>query len=166
MAGRPIECDCVPIPPGPARMKPPNLTTRASQIDDYIDIARLLRQLGYDSTSGMIREKLQALLPSQADRILVATIDQEIVGCISLHALPLFHMAGSLGRITSMVVDARCRGQGIGSALIAAAEHWFEQAGCVKLEVTSGDHRPDAHRFYARHGFVRNGQRLAKTMGS
>ncbi|WP_230956329.1 hypothetical protein [Burkholderia pseudomultivorans] len=45
-------------------MKPPNLTTRASQIDDYIDIARLLRQLGYDSTSGMIREKLQALLPS------------------------------------------------------------------------------------------------------
>jgi hypothetical protein len=30
----------------------------------------------------------------------------------------------------------------------------------VKLEVTSGDQRIDAHRFYERHGFRRDGQRL------
>lgn len=32
----------------------------------------------------------------------------------------------------------------------------------VKFEVTSGDHRPHAHRFYAKHGFLRDGQSLAK----
>nr|WP_223997881.1 GNAT family N-acetyltransferase [Burkholderia gladioli] len=84
----------------------------------------------------------------------------------SLHALPLFHAAGNLGRITSMVVDERYRGNGVGSGLIDAAEHWFRQVGCVKLEVTSGDHQPAAHHFYERHGFLRDGQRLSKKLHS
>ncbi|MCA8089529.1 GNAT family N-acetyltransferase [Burkholderia anthina] len=143
-----------------------NLTTREAQIDEYTDIARLLRQLGYDAPPAMMRSKLAALLPSAADRIVVAVMDGRIVGCISLHALPLFHTNGNLGRITSLIVDEGCRGLGVGRALMAAAQCWFEQARCVKLEVTSGDHRPDAHRFYARHGFTRDGQRLSKTVGS
>ncbi|WP_396331158.1 GNAT family N-acetyltransferase [Burkholderia anthina] len=143
-----------------------NLTTREPQIDDHADIARLLRQLGYDATPAMIRDKLAARLPSAADRIVVAVIDGRIVGCISLHALPLFHANGNLGRMTSLAVDEVCRGRGVGSALMAATQRWFEHARCVKLEVTSGDHRPDAHRFYARHGFARDGRRLSKTVGS
>nr|WP_244107139.1 GNAT family N-acetyltransferase [Burkholderia anthina] len=86
-----------------------NLTTREAQIDEYADIARLLRQLGYDATPAMRRSKLAALLPSAADRIVVAVVDGRIVGCISLHALPLFHADGNLGRITSLVVDEGCR---------------------------------------------------------
>ncbi|WP_116140921.1 GNAT family N-acetyltransferase [Trinickia diaoshuihuensis] len=66
------------------------------------------------------------------------------------------------GRITSMVVDEHYRGRGIGSRLIAQAEQWFDAVGCVKLEVTSADSRLNAHRFYERHGFVRDGQRLSK----
>nr|WP_175800528.1 GNAT family N-acetyltransferase [Burkholderia anthina] len=96
----------------------------------------------------------------------LAVIDGRIVGCISLHALPLFHANGNPGRITSLVVDGVCRGRGVGSVLMAAAQRGFEHARCVKLAVTSGDRRPDAHRFYARHGFARDGQRLSKTAGS
>ncbi|GGY03794.1 hypothetical protein GCM10007386_38240 [Pseudoduganella dura] len=73
-------------------------------------------------------------------------------------------MAGQLGRITSMVVDERHRGSGVGGALIGAAEQWFAAAGCVKVEVTSSDRRLDAHRFYERHGFLRDGQRLARNI--
>ena len=72
------------------------------------------------------------------------------------------HMQGRLGRITSLVVDEKHRGRGIGQILVHAAEHWFSSAGCVKVEVTSGDLRVDVHRFYEREGFSRNGQRLSK----
>ncbi|WP_304992528.1 GNAT family N-acetyltransferase [Burkholderia plantarii] len=65
-----------------------------------------------------------------------------------------------------MVVDERYRGNGVGNALIDAAEHWFRQVGWVRLEVTSGDHRQAAHHFYERHGFLRDGQRLSKTVPS
>jgi GNAT superfamily N-acetyltransferase len=138
------------------------VVTRESQSSDYHSIAMLLHQLGYAATPALILEKLQLLTPSPTDKIFVATVRDKIVGSISLHALPMFHAAGYLGRITSMVVDEHHQGDGIGSALIAAAENWFKTVGCVKLEVTSGDHRPTAHRFYAKHGFVRDGQRFAK----
>ena len=135
---------------------------REAQDADHTVLAGLLHQLGYELTPALVREKLQALAASPADRLLVAVLQGEVVGSISLHALPLFHMAGQLGRITSMVVDERHRGSGIGGALIGAAQQWFASAGCVKVEVTSSDRRLAAHRFYERHGFSRDGQRLAR----
>ncbi|MBZ5793559.1 GNAT family N-acetyltransferase [Burkholderia contaminans] len=145
-------------------MNTPAPETREAWLSDCTAIARLLRQLGYDATPALIHEKLLSLAGKPDDRVCVATLDGEVVGSISLHILPLFHAAGNLGRITSMVVDERHRGCGIGGALMAAAERWFESGRCVKLEVTSGDHRPDAHRFYAHHGFLRDGQRLSRKM--
>jgi GNAT superfamily N-acetyltransferase len=136
--------------------------TRPARLDDHVAIAALMAQLGYPATPMQILARLQALGASAADGILVAAVGGEVVGVISLHALPLFHMAGALGRITALVVDQRHRSAGIGGALVIAAQHWFTAAGCVKLEVTSGDQRLDAHRFYQRHGFVRDGQRLTR----
>lgn len=143
-------------------MKPSEVIIREMRPSDHIAIALLLQQLGYLISPELILEKIEILLPSSADKVVVALMHGEVVGCISLHAFPLFHAAGCLGRISSLVVDERCRGCGVGGALMRAAECWFESVGCVKLEVTSGDHRPDAHRFYERHGFLRDGQRFSK----
>ncbi|MBY4674794.1 GNAT family N-acetyltransferase [Burkholderia multivorans] len=145
-------------------MKPSNLTTREAQLADHTAIASLLCQLGYEVTPALILEKIETLLTVSTNRIIVAAMQGEVVGSISLHILPFFHAAGYLGRITSMVVDERHRGCGVGSALIADAERWLTVTGCVKLEVTSGDHRHDAHRFYEKHGFLRDGQRLSRRL--
>lgn len=145
-------------------MKPSDLIIRESHSSDHTAIAVLLQQLGYQATPALILEKIEALRTSQTDKVIVASVQGRVVGSISLHALPLFHLEGYLGRITSMVVDERYRGCGIGSALIGAANSWFRSVGCVKLEVTSGDHRSHAHRFYEQHGFVRDGQRLCKNL--
>jgi GNAT superfamily N-acetyltransferase len=147
-------------------MKTSGILIRESRSSDHVTIALLLQQLGYQTTPALVLQKIEAMLLSPMDKIIVASVGEEVIGSISLHALPLFHMAGSLGRITSMVVDERYRGNGVGNALIDAAEHWFRQVGCVKLEVTSGDHRQTAHHFYERHGFLRDGQRLSKTVPS
>lgn len=66
------------------------------------------------------------------DGVLVASLQGEVVGSISLHVLPVFHAAGFLGRITNLVVDEHNRGYGIGTALIANVYRWFKTVGCVK----------------------------------
>ncbi|AJW98590.1 acetyltransferase domain protein [Burkholderia gladioli] len=140
----------------------PAVAIRAARPADAPAVSALLRQLGYEAGPAQVQGRLEALAGSAADTVLVAAVGSEIAGCISLHALPLFHAEGRLGRITSLVVDQGRRSRGIGGALMAAAAAWFEAAGCVKTEVTSGDHRADAHRFYARHGYARDGQRLSR----
>jgi GNAT superfamily N-acetyltransferase len=77
-----------------------------------------------------------------------------VVGLASLHILELFHEAGRLGRITSFVVDVNSRKQGVGKALVAAADEFFRRSGCVRAEVSSGNHRLAAHVFYASQGYV------------
>ncbi|TDG02027.1 GNAT family N-acetyltransferase [Paraburkholderia guartelaensis] len=157
MTTRSIPTDAAESVSGLTLRQDNEVVTREAQPSDHYAIAMLLHQLGYEATPALILGRLQTLIPSPNDKIFVATVHENVVGSISLHTFPMFHAAGYLGRITSMVVEG-----GIGSALIAAAKGWFQSVGCVKLEVTSGDHRPDAHRFYARHGFRRDGQRLAR----
>jgi GNAT superfamily N-acetyltransferase len=127
---------------------------------DAESLVPLIAELGYAISVNCLREKLAAIEASSADHALVAVDGERLVGCVALHVLPLFHAEGDLGRITALVVRASMRGRGLGHALMASSHAWFRTRGCVRVEVTSGDHREDAHRFYARHGYARQGQRL------
>ena len=146
--------------PTPALAAP--LTRRAVD-GDAQHIVALLAQLGYDTPIEIVRRNI-ALSNAKGDDAAYVAIDEfgNIVGCMGLHALTMFHLAGRLGRITALVVEEKARGSGIGHALMAAAHAWFIERGCEKFEVTSSDHRVAAHRFYARHGYARDGQRLAR----
>ena len=122
-------------------------------------------ELGYRVTDRSIRQKLLDITDSADDAVLVAVVDQRVVGCISLHAFLMLHVEGRLGRITSFVVTAQVRSRGIGAALLEAAHGWFESVGCTKFELTSGDQRTRAHQFYESHGYHRVGQRLSRDAG-
>ncbi len=135
---------------------------RPANVDDADRISDLMNELGYAVTAAMIRQQLIDFDGCCDDAVLVAVADDNVVGCISLHALRMFHLAQKLGRITSFVVTSASRGRGLGSQLLASAHTWFESAGCSKFELTSADHRIEAHRFYARHGYRHDGQRLAR----
>ncbi|AJC20134.1 GNAT family N-acetyltransferase [Pandoraea pulmonicola] len=137
--------------------------TRLAIDDDAPRIVTLLSQLGYDTPLEIVRRNI-ALSAAQGDDAAFVALDADgqIVGCIGLHALTMFHLAGRLGRITALVVEENVRGSGVGHALMATAHAWFRERGCEKFEVTSSDHRVAAHRFYARHGYARDGQRLAR----
>ena len=141
------------------------VSVREATLDDTDFVAVLMNDLGYQVSPQLIAEKIGTMDTSNTDTALVAIQGDTIAGVISLHALPMFHRLGNLGRITSLVVAAHSRGAGVGSALMASADGWFQSQKCVKVEVTSGDQRPDAHRFYQHIGFERDGQRLAKGLG-
>ena len=144
-------------------MTTPTPTTRRATNEDASRIVALLAQLGYETPLDIVLRNI-ALSASDGDDAAFVAIDEngEIVGCMGLHALTMFHLAGRLGRITALVVEENVRGSGVGHALMAAAHAWFNERGCEKWEVTSSDHRVAAHRFYARHGYARDGQRLTR----
>ena len=54
----------------------------------------------------------------------------------------------------ALVVDERCRGRGIGAALMSEVERWARERGAVKLRVGSRTTREGAHRFYEREGYA------------
>ena len=135
---------------------------RRANADDAQQISSLIDELGYVITEELIQQKLATFRDSVNDAVLVAVVDGRLVGCISLHAMAVFHKEGNFGRVTSFVVTTMQRSQGVGAALLASAHVWFESMNCSKFELTSGDQRTDAHRFYEGHGYRRDGQRFSR----
>lgn len=135
---------------------------RSAEISDAAKIAALLKQLGYVATATLVQNKIAMLASSPNDLVLVAEKDGCVAGIISLHTTELFHTDGRIGRITSLVIDSDQRGSGIGRLLVDAADQYFVSNGCVRAEVTSGDHRPEAHAFYETQGYLPDERRFMK----
>lgn len=135
---------------------------RSAEISDAGKIAALLKQLGYAASDTLVENKITMLAGSPNDLVLVAEKNGIVGGIISLHTTELFHTAGRIGRITSLVIDSEQRGSGIGQLLVDAADQFFISSGCIRSEVTSGDHRPEAHAFYQAQGYMLDERRFMK----
>lgn len=135
---------------------------RNAQQGDAPAVAELLRALGYASSAAQVERRIVASTASADTVVLVAEWSQRVVAVLSFHCIPLFHADGSLGRITSLVVAPGCRQRGIGRLLVAAADEFCRAHGCLRFEVTSGDHRPDAHAFYEHLGYQVDCRRFVK----
>lgn len=136
------------------------MQVRTAKATDAATISALMAQLGYSASFDVIQEKLATLACSPDEAVFVAIQGDEVIGCISAHAHELFHVPGRLGRITSLVIDVEARGSGIGRALINRVTSFFRERGCVRIEVTSGNHRSEAHAFYRAVGFVEDERRF------
>lgn len=143
-------------------MNPLTEHTRHATQSDAGQIALLLNQLGYPASSESVSAKLHLLAANPHDAVLVAETDGRLAGVVSLHVLELFHAEGLLGRITSLVVDSAHRGKGTGGRLLQAADEYFLSCGCIRSEVTSGEHRSAAHAFYQAQGYRLDERRFVK----
>jgi GNAT superfamily N-acetyltransferase len=137
-------------------------TLRPARSDDARSIKELLANLGYPSDVAQIERRIVDCTASPDTIVFVADTLNRIVGLLSFHCIPLFHADGSLGRITSLVVAPDYRRRGIGRLLVAAGEEFARRHGCARIEVTSGDHRPDAHNFYEHLGYRVDCRRFIK----
>ena len=135
---------------------------RLVRIDDAAGVSGLLETLGYRSPISAVEARIARYLASPDSIVFVAALELRLVGLASFHRIPLFHADGALGRITSFVVDSSHRKTGIGRSLIAAVEEFAWKHDCVRMEVTSGDHRADAHAFYLRVGYEFDCRRFIK----
>jgi GNAT superfamily N-acetyltransferase len=89
-----------------------------------------------------------------AGDVLVAEIDGEVVGVCQLIVFRHLQSKGGLcAEVESVHVHPDRRGQGIGRFLMGAAIDRARSLGCYRVQLTSNNVRPEAHRFYAALGF-------------
>jgi GNAT superfamily N-acetyltransferase len=140
------------------------MTLRRASPDDAERIAELLGQLGYPVEAPAVSRRIERLAASSADETWVAERDGRIVGLVGLHASESLEHDGPVAKVSEIVVDERLRGQGIGAALMEAAEQEARRRGCVLIFLTTAEHRGEAHRFYRGLGFEETGRRFAKPL--
>ena len=84
--------------------------------------------------------------------VLLAIEGERVVGLASVYADILSIRYGPRCWLQDLIVTASHRGAGVGAKLIDAASGWARDRGCTHLELSSGDGRKDAHRFYRAQG--------------
>lgn len=142
----------------------PRFSIRPARTSDLPELVRLFVELGYEIPPEVLARRLDAF-DRAGERALVAAEEGaqgRLLGVATLHATPVLHRAGPVGRVTALVVDASHRGRGIGRALMEEAERWAAERGCVLIEVTSNQRRVDAHKFYEGLGYDRTSFRFAR----
>ena len=97
-------------------------------------------------------EQLAAIVEAQGHTLLIARDQQGvIVGTLTL--VILLTPGATFGFVEDVVVDVTARRQGIGEALVRECLSLAAAQGARRVELHSGNHRPDAIRLYQRIGF-------------
>jgi GNAT superfamily N-acetyltransferase len=137
---------------------------RRGCVRDAAEIAACMHSLGYGTTPEAVAVHLSHFKESPRDIVLVCAEISSLTGVVSAHAIPLFQLPGELVRITALSVRQGRERQGIGRCLVRAIENWAVARGATRIEVTSGDHREGAHRFYQAMGYGIESVRFIKRM--
>ena len=147
-------------------MSQTQIVVRPAAAADAAAISVLLNELGYPLDVTQVKNNISLLSVSANDAIFVAEASSSVVGVLSFHVMPLFHVVGNLGRISSLVISSQWQRRGIGSSsrLVKAAEEFGLSKGCLRIEVTSGDYRVDAHAFYQKLGYRIDERRFIKRL--
>ncbi len=110
-----------------------------------------------DAMHADYRNALAAMTADPNNRMIVAELDGEPVGCIQLTFLPGLMRRGMWRTLVEVVhVAADHRGKGVGGEMMRWVIEESRRRGCGMVQLTSNKKRPDAHRFYERLGFARS----------
>ncbi|MEV5428250.1 GNAT family N-acetyltransferase [Streptomyces sp. NPDC052701] len=112
---------------------------------------RLLPQLS-KTAKPLDHEAVERMLRCDANTVLVARSEGEIVGTLTLVLFPL--PSGHRARVEDVVVDSAARGRGIAAALTRRALELAREAGARTVDLTSRPDREAANRLYERLGFT------------
>jgi N-acetylglutamate synthase-like GNAT family acetyltransferase len=143
-----------------ARM--PVLLRRATEADAK-HVESLLAELGYPKEAD-VRHRVRNSLRSDTSCFLLAQSASEVIGLVSAELVPYFPNGSTICRITGLVVSTQHRGRGVGEKLLAGAADFAREHHCSGIEITSAEHRLDAHRFYQRLGFSRTSFRFFQAL--
>ncbi len=147
-------------------MSSESIVVREVTAADAAAVAALLTELGHATEAATVPARLDAVRREAGTAFLAAEASGEPLGLITLAAHAVLHAPGPVGLITALVVTRAARGRGVGRRLVAAAKGWAAARGCVRLTVTSGEQRADAHAFYPACGLAYTGRRFTIAIGT
>lgn len=140
------------------------VTIRIAAQRDTVAIAPLLGQLGYPTQADELDGRLERLTEHPDVQVLVAELDDRVVGVAAYQLTDLLERPDPQCTITTLVVDHRYRRRGVAYALIHTIEESAVEEGCFRLEVTTRADRDDALAFYRAAGFDERPRRLIKDL--
>lgn len=146
-----------------ARRKPQH-TAQTTAAHDGVHVRRgentdlnelvLLEERTFD-TDRLSRAQYRRHLDSDSAQILVASASHNhFLGA----AVLFFRKHSKRARLYSLATQPQARGQGVGSALLDAAEHAARRRGCTALRLEVQVDNTRAIRLYERIGYVRIGR--------
>jgi GNAT superfamily N-acetyltransferase len=128
-------------------------TIRPATLEDVPALVELNGQLGYPTTEPDLRHRLEPILASGEDAVLVAVDGSQPIGWVHV-AVERGLEASDVAGLRGLVVHSRYRSAGLGRDLLRAAETWAREHHCAVVTVRSRVARERAHRFYEREGYV------------
>ena len=136
---------------------------RAATAAEAPGLAVLLATAGHFTDPRELAERLAALRHEPATA-LVAIQWGPPSGLVVLHWYRTLQAARPTAQITTLLVNAEERRQGIGRLLIKAAAQAARLAGCGDLEVLTSSDASALHEFCRATGFAEVGPRFVRTL--
>ncbi len=132
-------------------LKSTGVHIRIARKSDAEVLARLAGELGYPASSREIAQRLLKLSASSQHTVFVAH-KRSVVGWIQVSLIHSLE-SGSFAEIAGLVVAGSRQNTGIGSRLVAAAEHWASSRGVERIRVRTNVIRQQARSFYRNRGY-------------
>jgi GNAT superfamily N-acetyltransferase len=123
-----------------------------------------MTQLGYPTRASEMEMRMEAICADKNYATFVAVSDGKVCGMIGTFTSYSYEHNSPSGRILALVVSEKMRGRGVGRALIAAAENHLAQKNIRRIAVNTRFERKEAHEFYEKVGYTRNGFRFVKEL--
>jgi N-acetylglutamate synthase-like GNAT family acetyltransferase len=137
---------------------------RAAEAADVDALADLMTQLGYETRAAEMQMRMEAIRADKHYATFVAVSKGKVCGMIGTFTCYSYEHNSPSGRILALIVSDKMRGRGVGHALIAAAEKDLAQKNIRRVAVNTRFERKDAHQFYEKAGYARNGFRFVKEL--
>ena len=130
---------------------------RQATESDCPAIAIISSELGYPTTDEQVTRRFAVFRQEPAKHGTYVAVEPHlaaIVGWLHVYGVSLLESDG-YAEIGGLIVRKELRRQGLGRALMEAAEKWAMENAYPELRLRSGMHRIDeAHRFYERIGYI------------
>ena len=108
--------------------------------------------MGYECTPALVKSKIEKL-DSKREAVFVAEEESQLLGFIHVERYDVLYFE-SMANILGLAVKKVFQKQGLGKALLLAAENWAQENGIYLMRLNSGINRIDAHGFYEHLGYV------------
>jgi ribosomal protein S18 acetylase RimI-like enzyme len=137
------------------RTTPIGLQIRPMAEADYRDVYRIYRQLfsrAFLGGDGVFSRIFQKFFGTSDREAFVATVNEHVIGFVTLYYLDVLHHSGLVASIQDLVVTEEFRGRGVGKSMIEFVKRQVTEKQCKGLEVATDLWRSGAKSFYEQYG--------------
>ena len=148
---------------------PDDVAVRFAKPEDWAAVAGLLVELGRGVAEGTAgdpvhRQAFAGHLRQIGNVTLVAESRGEVVGIVDMEYHQRLGDHRPQARVNDVVVTEGSRGQGVGAALLSAAEDLARKRGCFRMALVTAGWREATMSFYKKEGWSEYGAWFVKPL--